>query len=174
MKKVLGTLIAVTFVLVAVAAVAESQPTQTATPMAKPVEAAKVIPAASAPTAVKPVEAAKIAPTSAANAPVATKPVESAKSATAETTKTLATTTKEPKVEAEDICKKKGVAGAALEECVKNELAKVKIIPEMAKPAEALKVLETPKAPAAATATATKPTVTPKAVAPTQGTTPGK
>lgn len=64
---------------------------------------------------------------------------------------------KEPKADITDLCKKKGLAGGALDECVKNELAKAEkpAAPLAAKPAEAPKAPAT--APVAKPAEAAKP-----------------
>lgn len=86
--------------------------------------------------------AAKLAPQKVEAAPAAAKPAD----------------VKDPKADITDICKKKGLAGIALDECVKNEFAKTEkpAAPIAAKPAEAPK--------AAAPAPVAKPAEAPKPV----------
>lgn len=115
MKHLVGIALAIALALIAQAAAAQG----TSAPAAKP-----SAPAVSSPTTAS---AATTAATTAATPPT-TEKIPAATTATAATTTTTATippvSTADQKTSATENCKKKGLVGVALDECVKNEVTK--------------------------------------------------
>lgn len=142
MKKTLAVFTACACAIIASAVYAQSATTAPAAKLAAP--------AVTAPTPAAPVAKPTTTSTGTLDEKVSVAP------ATIPTTVGAQKLAADPKAQATDVCKKKGLVGQALDECVKNEVAKLEApkAPEAAPTVQAMKPLETTKAPAAPAPTA--------------------